>query len=473
MKYLLVALSIACLSFTFTRDFFEGNKESATANVSAAPDNTSPATPIDGGKTGSVSSVVTAALAFKASLSASQQATLEQTYTTSLARKWSNLPCGSGCRNGIQFGSLSSAQLQLAQAVIREATGTTANDGFDEWEGNRMAEAYLHANGGGSGYDSTLRWIAFLNTPSATGQWMLQFGGHHFAGNIAFNNGHVVGATPYFQGIEPLSFSFNGKSFAPLNDDHDALAAMLASLSSSELSTAKLSTTFSDCTMVPGETNGGNGTFPATKVGIPCSALTTAQKALVLAAIQHYVQDIDATTAAAVMTRYTNEIDGTYISYTGNGTSGTATSFLNANSNYVRIDGPTVWIELACQNGVVLSGIHYHTVWRDHSHDYGLDLSGPAIDGTGSSTAVAAVASAKKVVVYPNPAGEYINAAMPDRLKAGTINVVSTANGQVVLKGTNYSGTAIGVNVAKLPAGAYILRVEDGGNMYTGTFTKL
>ncbi len=472
MKATLIALAVLCLSFTFTKDYFDGKGASPVGEEAAA---TLPAeTPMAeaAGKAGSVSGVVTAALAFKASLSTSQQTTLEQAYTATLARKWSNLPCGASCRNGIQFGTLTSSQLQLALALIKEATGTGANDGYDEFNQNRLAEAYLHANGGGSGYDSTLRWIAFLNIPSASGAWMLQFGGHHFAANIAFNNGHVIGATPYFQGLEPLSFTLNGNTYAPLNDEHDALAAMLASLSASELTSAKLSTSFSDCYMVPGETNGGKSAFPA-RVGVACSTLTTAQKNLVVAAIRHYVEDVDATTAAAIMAVYNTELDATCISYTGSGTSGNASSFLNANSNYVRIDGPSVWIELSCQNGVVLSGIHYHTIWRDHVHDYGVDLSGAAIDGGGTTTAVAGVSNATSIAVYPNPAGDYINVAVPERLKAASIRIVNACNGQLVQRVANYGGSSVGMDVSQLPAGSYMLRIDNGSAAYTGRFTKL
>jgi Protein of unknown function (DUF3500) len=42
----------------------------------------------------------------------------------------------------------------------------------------------------------------------------------------------------------------------------------------------------------------------------------------------------------------------------------------SANVDYVRIDGPSVWIELVCQSGVVFSSIHYHAVYRDHTRDY-------------------------------------------------------------------------------------------------------
>lgn len=81
---------------------------------------------------------------------------------------------------------------------------------------------------------------------------MLQFGGHHYAANIAFNNGHVIGATPFFVALEPTTFTINGTTYGPMEDERNALRAMLASLkhSRSELATAHLSTTFSDCLLV-------------------------------------------------------------------------------------------------------------------------------------------------------------------------------------------------------------------------------
>ncbi|MGC4056592.1 MAG: DUF3500 domain-containing protein [Chitinophagaceae bacterium] len=112
-------------------------------------------------------------------------------------------------------------------AVIQAALGTGTNDGYDEFHKNYIAEAYLHAAGGGSGYDTTLRWISFLNTPSETGAWMLQFGGHHYAANISFNNGHVIGATPFFQGLEPKSFTWGSDTYAPLDDEKALLLPCL------------------------------------------------------------------------------------------------------------------------------------------------------------------------------------------------------------------------------------------------------
>lgn len=331
-----------------------------------------------------VSDVVAKALAFKALLPPAQQAVLEQPYTATLARRWSNLPCAATCRNGIQLGSLNAEQLAAALEVIRAAAGTSPNEGSDEFSQIRLADTNLANNGGNStggpsgafSYGEGFYYLAFLNTPSTSSPWMLQYGGHHYGANIAYNQGRVVATTPHFLALEPLTFTANGNTYSPLADERNALAAMLASLSASQLATAKLNTTFSDTTMSPGESNGGNGNFPATKVGLAVSSLSDAQKLLVLAAMKPWVMDMDDTVAAKLLSIYESELNGTFIAFTGNGVAGDETSFLVSNTNYARIDGPSVWIEFVCQSGIIYRNqIHYHSVWRDHVRDYGKDLS--------------------------------------------------------------------------------------------------
>ncbi len=402
-----------------------------------------------------VSDVVTKALAFKAMLTTAQQQTLELTYTTSLARKWSNLPCAATCRNGIGLGTLTSDQLTAALAVIQAVEGTIANEGFDEFQQIRMADDILAAaqgsSGGGPGgggpgglsYSSGNYYLAFLNTPSTTGAWMMQFGGHHYAANIGFNGGHIVSTTPHFYGVEPTSFTVNGTTYTPVTQERDAMATMLASLSSSQLATAKLTQTFSDATLIPGETNGGSGTFPTTKVGLVVSTLSAAQKQLVLNAMKPWVQDMDATVAANLLSIYQNELDGTYVAYTGNGTSGDATTFLNANTNYVRIDGPSVWIEFVCQNGVVYQNqIHYHTVWRDHVRDYGKDLSlTTALDGsaTGAVTSVSAASYAAGSLA-PEAIGTLFGTGLASSTVSATATPLPTTLGNVQVNVTDSAG---------------------------------
>ena len=418
-----------------------------------------------------VSSVVTAALAFKATLTTTQQSTLQQTYTATLARKWSNLPCGSGCRNGIQFSSLTSAQLTAALAVIQEATGAGTNNGYAEFLAIRTAEEVLQATAGGSNYDEGNYWISYLGTPSTTGAWMLQFGGHHFASNIAFNNGHVIGATPYFMGVEPTTYTYNSVTYAPLDDERTAFRNMLGSLSSTQFTSAKLSTTFSDCLMSPGESNGNTNTMPSTKQGLVCSGLSTTQKNYVIEAMRTYVEDLDATTAASLMALYESEIDQTYIAFTGSATAGTASSFLTSNTNYVRIDGPHVWIEFVCQTGVIFpSQIHFHTVWRDHSSDYGGDLSGSSIDNLATKD-FSAVNNSTKIKIHPNPTTDLLTITNEEGFANGTITITDMS-GKRVLSQKVYSGTSEVVKVNTLNNGTYLIQIQNKGTNFNSKFIK-
>jgi hypothetical protein len=301
---------------------------------------------------------------------------------------------------------------------------------------------------------------------------MLQFGGHHYAANVAFNQGHVIGATPFFMGLEPKTFVWNNTTYAPLSDEHDAFANLLASLSTSQLTTAHLSASFSDCSMIPRESNGGASAFPTTKVGIPCSDLNQTQKDLVLGVIQHYVNDMDSATAAAVLSVYTSEIDQTYVAYVGSGTSGNASSFLVSQGNYARIDGPTVWIEFSCQGGIVIQGqIHYHTVWRDHSHDYGVNLTGPAIDST-AVTGTAAVTQPLSLDVFPNPSNAQVTVRLPYAAKDASLLVINAATGQLVKQTEHLSGDSFRCDISGLPSATYIIRVQTTGSVFAGKFTK-
>jgi hypothetical protein len=313
--------------------------------------------------------VVCLANAFLATLTTAQQTSVQLTLNLANAKRWSNLPCGLSCRNGLAFSSLSAVQLAAAKAVIAAAIGTGTEEGYNEFIAINTADDYLGTLSSG-GYSSGFYVIAFLGTPSTTGKWQLQFGGHHYAQNITYNAGAVVSTTPSHQGIEPTTFTYNGTTYSPMAAEKAAMAAMLASFTTTELANAKISSTFSDVTMVPGSTT---NTFPTTKLGIKVSALSSAAQGKVLAAMTPWISDLDATSAAAFTTLYTNALADTYVTYASNtsGVSGSESSFFTKNTDYVRIDGPRVWIEFICQTGVVVpTQIHYHSVYRDHTSDY-------------------------------------------------------------------------------------------------------
>lgn len=308
--------------------------------------------------------VVCLAESFKSTLTSSQVATVQLAYSKTDATKWSNLPTGLyNGRVGIKLSALNATQLAAFYTLMGGilAQGTT-NEGIDELEGNLVADDYLGANGGGSTYSRGNYHLAFIGTPSTTGLWEIQFGRHHYTFANTYNGGKITGVTPSFRAVEPATAIIaNSRTYHPMEQERLAFAAMLTGLSSSEQTTAKLSSSFSDVLLGPGK----DAQFPIAKQGLKAGDLTAAKKALVLDAIKQYVNDLDTETATTILAKYTAELDNTYIAYAG-------TTSVTTQNDYIRIDGPNIWIEFSYQGGIVIRNTpHPHSVWRDRTGDYG------------------------------------------------------------------------------------------------------
>ena len=310
--------------------------------------------------------IVCLADAFKATLSADQVAILQRAYSKSDAIKWSNFPefAEHPRRVGIRLGSLNATQLKAAKALLAAAMAQgVPNEGFDELEGNLVADDYLGKRIGKTDtFNDGNYYLAYLGIPSPSGLWELQFGGHHFAVANTYNSGKLVGVTPSFRGVEPIApVTVNGRTHQSMEQERAAFAEMLGSLTKSQQDAARLSASFRDVLLGPGQ----DGQFPTTKLGLKVGELTDAQKKLVLKAIGLYVNDLDPVTVAPVLAAYTADLANTYVAFSGSGTMSQA-------GDYVRIDGPRVWIEYSGQASRDIPGtVHPHSVWRDHVTDYG------------------------------------------------------------------------------------------------------
>ena len=361
------------------------------------------------GSTGSSSEVASLAEAFAATLTDEQLESLNQEYTFENASNWSNFPnalvaggpgaggmggtppsgdasgvptgetpdgemptgtppsggmAGGGSsstgRIGLQTDSLSDEQWTALKALLRAATGSGEDEGFDEILQHLAADDYLGENGGGDEYGRGNFFIAFLGEPSDSGTWELQFGGHHLAVSNTYVDGALAGATPSFRGIEPFTtVEVDGETVEPEQQEAAAFAALLASLDPDQLAAAQLEGSYNDILLGPGE----DWAFPETAEGLAVSELTDDQKQLLLTAIGTYVGDVDDESAAEILATYESQLDETYLSWAG-------TTSMTEIGDYVRVDGPQVWIELSQQHGIVLDGAHPHAVWRDKLTDY-------------------------------------------------------------------------------------------------------
>ena len=309
--------------------------------------------------------VIARSQAFADTLTPTQREVLVLELSPAKAIRWSNLPIRSVPRNGVRIGDLDASQRAAAQKLLETAMSSCGAALFDQI---RAADDVLKAKDANRSWDSGNYFVAFLGAPSATAPWILQFGGHHVAFNIAFNSSHVS-ATPLFDGVEPLRFAVNGRDYQPLARQEGAMTALVTSLAGT--ASARLDGAFKDVTRGPNPAGDANFpiTYPEGAVGRGAlyATLSAAQKARVREAMRAWVELPQQAISAPLMREYVRgtALAQTYVAFAGS-------SDLTIPGAYVRIDGPRIWIEFIVQPAIAdPTTVHYHTIWRDKVADYG------------------------------------------------------------------------------------------------------
>jgi hypothetical protein len=358
---------------------------SAPRAAEQAPPAASPAPTLLGSPT--AAAVADAAEAFLATLSDQQRATAQIELSPRLAVRWTNFPGGSDVRNGVFFRDLKPEQVAAALKVARVALG---DEGFARYQEVRAADdafakggrggrgpggpdqkkfggdpakrkpggvAKKKGGGGGMNFGAMNYMIAFLGKPSKTTPWILQLGGHHLGINIYYK-GTAGAATPYHVAAQPTVWKDEqGKTHEPLAPMRESLHGLLNSLTPEQSNRAKLEARFNDVYVGPQK----DGRFPARSEGVPVSELSDASKDFVKKAIAAWTGD--SPQGAEYRKLYEADLDKVKVAYSGS-------TDLSDRGDYVRIDGPRVWIEFATQGSD-----HVHTIWRDRLTDYGAEFS--------------------------------------------------------------------------------------------------
>ena len=341
----------------------------------AAPPATAAATP----------KVVAAANAFLATLSDADRA--KATFDFNSPQKttgWSNLPSGIFQRNGLRLADLTAQQRDAAMATVAAALSKSGyqkvldimngdevlkNQGGGRTGGRPGAPAggppgAPAAGGGGRGggrggivFGRDEYFLAFLGAPSTTNPWMLQFGGHHLAINVT-----VVGSdnvmTPSLPAAQPARYVLNGQTIRPLGNENDKGFALINALDENQQKQAILNYQVRDLVLGPG--NDGKVIQPE---GMLASAMNAKQQEMLLDIAHEWVGILNDEGAAAKMAEIKANLPKTYFAWSG--------STSNGGLAYYRIQGPTVVIEYAPQQGDL---DHIHTIYRDPTNDYGARL---------------------------------------------------------------------------------------------------
>ena len=321
---------------------------------------------------GATAKVVEAANTFLATLNDAERAKATFGFASAQRTGWSNLPSGIFQRNGLRFGDITARQREAALALVAAALSqsgyrkvTEIMNGDEVLKNRGGGRTGGRPGGGGPGrggiqFGLDEYYLALLGTPSVTAPWMIQFGGHHLAINVT-----VVGQdnvlTPRLPAAQPAKYVLNGQTIRPLGNENDKGFALINALDAAQQKQAILNYKVSDLVLGPGAD--GKVIQPE---GILASALNASQQSLLLDVVHEWVGILNDGAAAAKMAEIKANLPRTYFAWSGSTTNGELA--------YYRIQGPTVVIEYAPQQGDV---DHIHTIYRDPTNDYGARLVKP------------------------------------------------------------------------------------------------
>jgi len=182
---------------------------------------------------------------------------------------------------------------------------------------------------------------------------MLQFGGHHLAINLTLA-GSQASMTPSLPAAQPATYTFEGREIRPLGRENDKGFELINALDATARSQAILGYRVSDLVLGPGQD--GRVIQPE---GVRASTLSPAQQNLLMEIVREWAGIEHESFAEPRMAELRANLAQTYFAWSGPTTNGSVV--------YYRIQGPTLVIEYAPQNGVD----HIHTIYRDPTNDYG------------------------------------------------------------------------------------------------------
>jgi uncharacterized protein DUF3500 len=310
--------------------------------------------------------IVGAADAFLSTLDPKQRGSVLFAFADQQQRaRWSNLPVTIVPRGGLSLGELTAGQRSAALALLASVLSPT---GFEKVEQIMEGDEVLRTSGGNDRMFGRDRYfLSILGTPSETGPWMIQFGGHHLALNVTIAGAQGI-LTPTLTGAQPALYTAGGRTVRPLGRESDKALALVTALDEAQRKQAILPYRVADLVLGPGQD--GKTIQPE---GLKASAMTGEQRARLVDLVSEWSGIVHESAAAARMAEIEAGLGETWFAW-----SGPTTVVPGHNiTAYYRIQGPSLVIEYAPQPlGGDLS-LHVHTMYRDPTNDYGRKVTAP------------------------------------------------------------------------------------------------
>ena len=226
------------------------------------------------------------------------------------------------------------------------------------------------------GRDPGLYYLRVFGEPGDAAPWGWRFGGHHVSLNNLVVAGALVATTPCFMGADPASSPLLGgavnRPLARVEDlARDLVRSMTPDLAARTvlLPEAPPDLVTANRTLVAEVPPAGTVRdhtaveYTASPKGVPAAELDTGQREMLRALLGTYLGRVPA--EVSPLHRYDDEaaLDAVHIAWAGPTEPGAP--------HYYRVQGPRLLIEW---DNTQRGANHAHSVWRDPSADFGLDV---------------------------------------------------------------------------------------------------
>lgn len=306
----------------------------------------------------SAPSMATAATNFLGALTPEQRQRATFAFDSAERMRWHFVPQFE--RNGLQIKEMTEPQRKLAHELLK--TGLSAR-GYTTYTQIMQLESILKVveNGKGPTRDPEGYRFSVFGTPSAKGTWGWRVEFHHISLHFDVVNGTAISSTPSFAGANPAEVKDGPqKGQRTLAALEDTGRALVTALDEPQRKTA----IFTDVALNDIVTGNALDIKPLSPEGIKASAMTGAQRDLLMKVLDGYAGLMAAGIAADRMAKIKKAgIENIAFAWAG--------SIERGQKHYYRIQGPTFLIEF---DNTQNDGNHVHSVWRDFNGDFGRDL---------------------------------------------------------------------------------------------------
>lgn len=245
---------------------------------------------------------------------------------------WTNFPVNIVERVGLQRDNFTSAQDEAAMNILRVIM---SDEGYTKVQDLMGADQIEEDNGVDYTAGTGSYTLGIFGEPSVSSLWMVQFGGHHLAINMAMYEGSAVLA-PILTGALPAVYTVNNVTKRVLAKENDIAFSLVGSLSAELFAQANITHDVSTLTLGPGH----DGEAYPTE-GISVALFSTEQQAMVVDLVSQWAGILNSVHVAPRLAEIKAGLNETYFAW-----SGPTTKEADQNGeSYFRVKGPNVWVE--------------------------------------------------------------------------------------------------------------------------------